>query len=97
MNKTELVSQIATKAGVAKRAAEDMLDAFTDSVMEAVASGDKVQLVGFGTFESRIRAARQGINPQTRETIEIPEVTVPAFEAGRNFKDKVKGADPEPA
>lgn len=90
MNKTELASAIATKAGISKKDANASLDAFIDSVVEAVKKGDRVQLTGFGVFEARKRAARTGRNPQTKEPIKIAASTAPAFKAGKVFRDAVK-------
>ena len=90
MNKEELVKEIAKKAKVSQRAATDVLVATMDSVVKAVAKGKKVTLVGFGTFSARKRAARGGRNPQTGATLQIPAKTVPAFSAGKKFKELVK-------
>lgn len=90
MNRTELVAKMAEKAEVSKKDAEKMLNAFIDTVEEAVKADDKVQLVGFGTFESRERTAREGKNPRTGEKITIPACKVPAFKAGKAFKDLLK-------
>ena len=89
MNKTELVAAIAEKAELSKKDAEKAVKALTDTVAEALKAGDKVQLVGFGTFEVRQRNARTGKNPATGEEIEIPASKVPAFKAGRGLKDAV--------
>ena len=89
MNKTELISSIAEKAELTKKDAEAALKAFTETVEEVLASGNKIQLVGFGTFETRERAAREGRNPRTKEIINIPASTVPVFKAGKEFKEKV--------
>ncbi len=89
MNKTELIAAIATKAGMAKKDAEKALNATLDVVAEALAAGDKVQLVGFGGFETKKREARTGRNPKTKETIQIPAARVPVFKAGKALKDKV--------
>ncbi|MBQ9861010.1 MAG: HU family DNA-binding protein [Clostridia bacterium] len=89
MNKVELVASVVEKTGLAKKDAEKAVTAVLDSVKEAVAKGDKVQLVGFGTFEVRARAARTGLNPKTKETIKIPASKAPAFKAGKAFKDAV--------
>ncbi len=89
MNKVELVASVVEKTGLSKKDAEKAVTAVLDSVKEAVAKGDKVQLVGFGTFEVRARAARTGLNPKTKETIEIPASKAPAFKAGKAFKDAV--------
>ena len=89
MNKAELITSMAEKSQLTKKDAESALKAFTDSVQEALENGDKVQLIGFGTFETRERAAREGRNPRTKETITIPASTVPVFKAGKEFKDRV--------
>lgn len=89
MNKVELVAAVAEKAALSKKDAEKALNAVLDTVVSALADGDKVSLVGFGTFETRHREARQGRNPATGETIEIAASTQPAFKAGRAFKDAV--------
>ena len=89
MNKTELIAEIAAKAGLSKKDAEKALAAVVDSVKEAVAKGDKVQLVGFGSFELKERAARVGRNPRTKEEIAIPASKAPVFKAGKAFKDAV--------
>jgi DNA-binding protein HU-beta len=91
MNKGELVDEIARKADVTKKQADAVLSAALDAIMEAVANGDKVTLVGFGSFESRERKAREGRNPKTGDTMLIPETTVPAFSAGKSFKELVAG------
>ncbi|MCI1305697.1 MAG: HU family DNA-binding protein [Lachnospiraceae bacterium] len=90
MNKTELVAAVADKAGLSKKDAEAAVKAFIDSVAEELKKGEKVQLVGFGTFEVSERAARQGRNPQTGETIEIAASRTPRFKAGKALKDLVK-------
>jgi DNA-binding protein HU-beta len=89
MNKGELVDQIAQKAMVTKKQADAVLTAAIESIMEAVSSDDKVTLVGFGSFEARERKAREGRNPKTNEKMVIPATRVPAFSAGKLFKDKV--------
>ncbi|MGF1496328.1 MAG: HU family DNA-binding protein [Elainellaceae cyanobacterium] len=89
MNKGELVDKIAEKAGVTKKQADAILTAALDSIMEAVSDGEKVTLVGFGTFEPRDRQAREGRNPKTGEALMIPATTVPAFSAGKVFKEKM--------
>ena len=89
MNKSELVAAMAEKANVSKKAAEESLNAVLDVVKEAMAKGDKVQLVGFGSFEVRTRAARKGKNPQTGAEIKIPACKAPAFKAGKALKDIV--------
>ena len=89
MNKTELIAAIAAKTGETKKDAEATLNAFVNVVSETLAKGDKVQLVGFGSFEVRKRAARKGINPQTKEEIKIPASKAPVFKAGKALKDLV--------
>ena len=90
MNKTELVAAVAAKAELSKKDAEAAVNAVFDSVKDALAEGDKVSLIGFGTFSVKTRAARTGLNPRTKETIEIPESKVSAFKAGSALKDAVK-------
>lgn len=89
MNKTELVSSVAEKAEITKKDAEKAVNAVFASIEEALVNGEKVQLVGFGTFEVRNRKARVGRNPQTNEEIQIPAAKVPAFKAGKNLKEAV--------
>lgn len=89
MNKSELISSMAEKSKLTKKDAEASLKSFIESVEETLEKGEKVQLVGFGTFETRDRAARIGRNPRTKEEISIPESTVPVFKAGKEFKEKV--------
>ena len=89
MNKSQLIDKIADGADISKAAAGRALDAFIDAVGEALKEGDKVALVGFGTFAVRERAARSGRNPQTGATIEIAAGKVPAFKAGKALKDAV--------
>lgn len=88
MNKTALIAKIAEKAELNKKQAEAALNAFTDTIVEALKEGDKVQLMGFGTFEVKERAARTGRKPSTGETIEIPAKKSPVFKAGKGFKDQ---------
>ncbi|GAC42458.1 HU family DNA-binding protein [Paenibacillus popilliae] len=90
MNKTDLINNISDKSGLTKKDVEAALNGFFGEVTEALSKGDKVQLIGFGTFETRKRAGRTGRNPQTGNTIEIPESTVPAFKAGNKLKEAVK-------
>ena len=90
MNKAELVAALANKADVSKKDAEIVLNAFIETVQDTVKADDKVQLVGFGAFEARKRAARVGINPQTKAKVEIPACKAPVFKAGKAFKDMVK-------
>ena len=87
MNKTELSAEIAEKAGLSKKDSEAAVKAFVDAVSESLKKGDKVQLVGFGTFEVSERPARTGRNPQTGETIEIAASRTPKFKAGKALKD----------
>lgn len=89
MNKGELVDAVAEKASVTKKQADAVLSAALETIIEAVSSGDKVTLVGFGSFEPRQRKAREGRNPKTNEKMEIPETTVPAFSAGKLFRERV--------
>lgn len=89
MNKTELVAAVAEKAGLKKAEADKAVAAVFDSIVCALKKGDKVQLVGFGTFEARTRGARTGINPQTKQKIKIKASKVPAFKAGKAFKDAI--------
>ncbi len=90
MNKEELVKEVSKKAKVSQKAAGDVIAATIDAIQKTVAKGNKVTLVGFGTFESRKRAARTGRNPQTGAEIKIAAKTVPAFSAGKKFKEIVK-------
>ena len=89
MNKTELIAAVAEKAGISKKDADAAVNTTLDTIVEMVAAGDKVQLVGFGTFEPRERSAKTGKNPRTGESIEIPASKIPAFKAGKAFKDLV--------
>lgn len=89
MNKTELVAAVAEQAGLSKKDAEAAVKAFTDTVSDALKSGDKVQLVGFGTFEVSERAAREGRNPKTGESMNIAACKTPKFKAGKALKDMV--------
>ena len=89
MNKAELIAAIAAKTGDTKKGAEASVNAFVDVITEALIEGDKVQLVGFGSFEVRKRAARKGRNPQTKEEIKIPASKAPVFKAGKALKDLV--------
>ena len=89
MNKSDLVAAVAAKTGSTKKDAEASINAFVDTVSGALVKGDKVQLVGFGSFEVRKRAARKGRNPQTKEEIKIPASKAPVFKAGKALKDLV--------
>ena len=87
MNRTELVAAVAQKAEISKKDAEKAVAAFTEVVAETLKNGDKISLVGFGTFDVSERAARTGRNPQTKETIEIPASKAPKFKAGKALKE----------
>ena len=89
MNKTELIAAVAEKAGITKKDSDAAVNTTLDTIVEMVAAGDKVQLVGFGTFEPRERSAKTGKNPRTGESIEIPASKIPAFKACKAFKDIV--------
>ncbi len=89
MNKTELINSVAEKANIDKKAATAAVSAVFDSITDALVAGDKVQLIGFGTFETRDVAARTGLNPKTKEAIEIAACKRPAFSAGKALKDAV--------
>ena len=89
MNKTELIAAVAEKAEISKKDAEKAIKAFTDVVSEELVKGEKIQLVGFGTFEVAERAAREGRNPQTGKTMPIPASKSPKFKAGKALKDEV--------
>lgn len=89
MNKTELVNAVAEKADFSKKDAEKAVAAVIDSITDALTQGDKIQLVGFGTFEVRERAEKQGRNPRTGETMTVPASKLPAFKAGKALKDAV--------
>ena len=89
MNKTDLVTHVASKAGMTKKDAEHLINAFFTLFVYALKGGYKVQLIGFGTFETRDRQARKGRNPQTGAEINIPATRVPAFKAGKALKDAV--------
>ena len=88
MTKAELVSEVAAKSGLSKKD-EKAIAGVIETITETLAKGESIQLVGFGTFEVRERAARSGINPQTKKKIQIPATKVPAFKAGRGLKDAV--------
>jgi DNA-binding protein HU-beta len=89
LTKTELIDKVAQETELTKKDSDQAIDAFIDAISEALAKGDKVTLVGFGSFEVRKRAARQGRNPQTGKAIDIPAREVPVFTAGKNLKDAV--------
>ena len=89
MNKTELIAVTAERAGISKKDAERVLNAAIDSITATLVAGEKVQLSGFGIFETKDREARVGRNPHTKESIEIPATRVPAFKASKSLKDAV--------
>ncbi|MBP3919086.1 MAG: HU family DNA-binding protein [Clostridia bacterium] len=89
MNKSQVIDAVAQKTGMKKKDAESAVNAFLSTVEDALVEGEKVQLVGFGTFETKVRAARVGRNPKTKAAIEIPESKHPAFTAGKALKDTV--------
>lgn len=90
MNKSELISSVAETSGLSKKDATKAVEAVFESIQDALGNGDKVQVIGFGTFEVRERAARKGRNPQTGKEIDIAASKVPAFKAGKALKDAVK-------
>ena len=89
MTRTELVANVAEKAGITKKSADLVLNSLFDTIKQALVEGDKVQIIGFGTFEIRNRAARKGRNPQTNEEIDIPASKLPSFKAGKALKEAV--------
>ena len=91
MNKAELINAVAASADVSKKDTEAVITAMLDTITDALKEGDKVQLVGFGSFEVKKRAARIGRNPRTKEEIEIPATVLPVFKAGKVLKDMVCG------
>jgi DNA-binding protein HU-beta len=91
MNKEELVQEVAKKTKVSQKQTDEILAALVETIQKTVAKGKKVTLIGFGTFEPRKRAARTGRNPQTGKELKIAAKTVPAFSAGKKFKDLVGG------
>jgi DNA-binding protein HU-beta len=90
MNKTELIEQAAVKANLTKTQMQEALRVLLETIVEKVADGDKVILIGFGTFESRERSAREGRNPKTGDKVDIPAARVPTFSAGKAFREAVK-------
>ena len=90
MNKAELVEEVAGKVGLTKKEAGNVIDAVTSAITDSLGRNEKVTLVGFATFRVMERKARKGVNPQTRETIEIPAKKVPKFKPGKGLRDKVK-------
>ena len=95
MNKGELVTRVAQKTGMTAKTADAIVTAAMDSIISAIAGGEKVTLVGFGTFEKRERSERTGRNPRSGETMTIPATSVPGFSAGKAFKDAVAGTGEE--
>jgi len=89
MNKAELIAAVAEKSGFSKKDAEKVLNSTLETITDALKAGEKVQMVGFGAFEAKERAARMGRNPKTKEEIEIPASRVPVFKAGKALKDVV--------
>ena len=89
MNKQELISKVASKVGITKKQAQNAIDAFIEIVTDSLSRGEKVTLVGFGTFKVAQRKARKGVNPQTKEVIQIPAKKVPKFVSGKNLREKV--------
>jgi DNA-binding protein HU-beta len=90
MNKTDLVDQVAQRANLPKKQVDAVLSATTEEIMASVAEGEKVTLIGFGSFEKRERKAREGRNPKTGDKMKIPATSVPAFSAGKSFKETVQ-------
>jgi|SRR5690606_34609907 len=91
VNKTELISAVAQKSGLTKKDTEKVVNSFIDVVQEALAKGDTVAILGFGTFLAKERPAREGRNPRTGEPIQIPAAKVPVFRPGKGLRDAVKG------
>jgi DNA-binding protein HU-beta len=89
MNQTELIQQVADEAKLTKTQTQDAVRALLKTIMRVVADGDKVTLVGFGSFEAKVRSAREGHNPKTGDTIQIPAARVPTFSAGKSFREAV--------
>ena len=89
MNQTELIQEVADKANLTKAQTQDAVRALLKTIMQVVAYGDKVTLVGFGSFEPKMRSAREGTNPQTKESIQLPAARVPTFSAGKTFREAV--------
>jgi len=97
MNKAELIDTLSAKVGLAKKQVEDLLDAFESTVISTLKTGGEVTLTGFGTFSSKRREARMGVNPQNpTEKIQVPAVTVPKFKAGKTLKDSLKHSENAP-
>ena len=90
MNQTELIQKVADEANLTKTQTQDAVRALLKTIMQVVADGSKVTLVGFGSFEPKVRSAREGRNPKSGDTIQIPATTVPIFSAGKSFREAVK-------
>jgi len=90
MNKTELVNEVSGKTGLTKKETQNVVDALINAVGDTLSKGEKITLVGFGTFQVARRKARRGVNPQTRATIQIPAKKVPKFRPGKSLREKVK-------
>ena len=90
MNKTELIERVADEAGMTKAEAQKHFEAFAGTVTEALKGGEEIQITGFGKFEARERSAREGVNPQTKEKMQIPAKKVPSFSAGNSFKEAIR-------
>lgn len=89
MNKAELVNEVSAKTGLSKKGTHNVIDVLTETIGDTLVKGEKVTLVGFGTFKVMNKKARKGVNPQTRESIQIPAKKVPKFVAGKGLRDKV--------
>ena len=89
MNQTEIIQQVADEANLSKKQTQEVVKALLKTIMQVVANGDKVTLVGFGSFEPKVRSAREGRNPETGDKVDIPEARVPTFSAGQTFRDAV--------
>ena len=90
MNKAELVEEVSGKTGLTKKETQKVINAVTETIGDTLSRGEKVTLVGFGTFQAANRKARRGVNPQTRESIQIPAKKVPKFAPGKGLREKVK-------
>jgi len=90
MNKAELVEEVSGKTGLTKKETQNVINAVTETIGDTLSRGEKVTLVGFGTFQAANRKARRGVNPQTRESIQIPAKKVPKFTSGKGLREKVK-------
>lgn len=90
MNKTELINAVAEATGLTKKDSGAVLEAFLNTITDTIKAGDKVQMMGFGAFEVKTRAARTGMNPATGETVEIPAAKVPVFKPGKLLKDAIR-------